>query len=90
MPIAITSIFCIGSEEYLVNCTYSTFNFFDTHDEDAGVECYKEKGESGPTVPHQETRHAQVFNLIRRTKQIVHVFFSFCFKKENKKKTAIW
>ena len=44
LPIAMDNVFCSGLESFLVNCSFDSVTFGDTHSEDAGVECYDEKG----------------------------------------------
>ena len=38
-PIVMTNTGCLGSEEFLINCTFSNVTHFDSHAEDAGVRC---------------------------------------------------
>ena len=44
LPIAMDNVVCSGSESFLVNCSFDSVTIGDTHSEDAGVECYEEKG----------------------------------------------
>ena len=38
------NVFCTGSETHLVNCSYDPNTSEDTHNEDAGVQCFSENG----------------------------------------------
>ena len=42
-PIVMTNTGCRGSEDFLINCTFSNVTHFDTHAEDAGVRCVTSK-----------------------------------------------
>ena len=43
-PILLDNVGCSGTEQSLVNCTFSRFTQFDNHFEDAGVRCFERNG----------------------------------------------
>lgn len=45
-PISMSRVQCTGSEERLINCTYSPSDADDAHNQDAGVKCVNQTGES--------------------------------------------
>lgn len=45
-PISMSRVQCTGSEQRLINCTYSPSDADDAHNQDAGVKCVNQTSES--------------------------------------------
>ena len=43
-PVALTNVYCDGTENNLLDCRYISFPDFYNHNDDAGVKCFNQSG----------------------------------------------